>query len=148
MSLLVRIMDVKSPESVNYNMYNINRPISPHLTIYNTQKSSLFSIWHRISGVSMFILASSPILILKFILFSPENYNTWSFIRDNFVFSFVLPWFYAIISAIFLYHIVNGTRHFLWDSVVNVSTKTIRKDSTILLIFVFLIVFLQFILCY
>jgi|GEM_PF-2812664 len=76
MSLLVRIMDVKSPENVNYNMYNINRPISPHLTIYNTQKSSLFSIWHRISGVSMFILASSPILILKFIIFSPENYNT------------------------------------------------------------------------
>jgi len=146
MSQLARIMDAKSLENENYNMYNINRPISPHLTIYNAQKSSLFSIWHRISGVAMFILVSSPILLLKLSTFSYENYNTWGFIRDNFVFSFVLPWFYAIISVIFLYHIINGIRHFLWDSVLNVNTKAIRKDSNILLIVVFPVVFLKFIL--
>nr|NP_049321.1 succinate:cytochrome c oxidoreductase subunit 3 [Porphyra purpurea]P80478.1 RecName: Full=Succinate dehydrogenase cytochrome b560 subunit; AltName: Full=Succinate dehydrogenase, subunit III [Porphyra purpurea]AAD03124.1 succinate:cytochrome c oxidoreductase subunit 3 [Porphyra purpurea] len=125
-------------------MYNINRPISPHLTIYNTQKSSLFSIWHRISGVAMFTLIASPPLFLKLATFSYKSFNILDLMLNNS--SLILPWFIVIISVIFLYHIINGIRHFLWDSVVNVNTESIIKDSNTLLALVFLIMLFKFIL--
>nr|YP_009048898.1 succinate:cytochrome c oxidoreductase subunit 3 [Wildemania schizophylla]AID57267.1 succinate:cytochrome c oxidoreductase subunit 3 [Wildemania schizophylla] len=114
-------------------MYNINRPISPHLTIYNSQISSIFSIWHRISGFTMFILITIPFFTLNNVLFTFINISLSSLTINFVLVNFVLPGFLIVISAIFLYHILNGLRHLLWDSVMHVTTKKINKDSHILL---------------
>lgn len=128
-------MAVKSQEKENYNMQNINRPISPHLTIYNPQRSSIFSIWHRISGVIMFVLIVGPILLLNQVYFLYITIPPIHFFVDHLFF----PWFLTsvrwVVSAIFLYHISNGIRHFFWDSVKYVNTRKMYKDSNYLLLF-------------
>nr|BAL63262.1 succinate:cytochrome c oxidoreductase subunit 3 [Pyropia moriensis] len=124
-------------------MQNINRPISPHLTIYNPQRSSIFSIWHRISGVVMFILISSPILLLNYIYFSHCPIFLVHLLLYYDLSTWLLISFRLLISTIFLYHISNGIRHFLWDSVKHVTTKKIYKDSNLLLWLVLIVIIAQ-----
>nr|BAL63243.1 succinate: cytochrome c oxidoreductase subunit 3 [Pyropia pseudolinearis] len=129
-------------------MRNINRPISPHLTIYNPQKASIFSIWHRISGVIMLFLVASPFFILNNIYFS----YTPIFL-DSYLIDYVLSnWFIfsckLVVINLFLYHISNGIRHLFWDVVIHVNTIRMYKDSNILLLFVFIIIIAQFFLTF
>uniref|UniRef100_A0A5S9HWS0 Succinate:cytochrome c oxidoreductase subunit 3 n=1 Tax=[Neopyropia] katadae var. hemiphylla TaxID=243213 RepID=A0A5S9HWS0_PYRKA len=124
-------------------MHNINRPISPHLTIYNPQISATFSIWHRISGVVMFILIASSILILNQVYFSYTPIFLVDILLNYILSNWILVSFRLLISTIFLYHISNGLRHFLWDSVRHVNTKKIYKDSNLLLFFVFIVTITQ-----
>nr|YP_009132714.1 succinate:cytochrome c oxidoreductase subunit 3 [Bangia fuscopurpurea]AKA66479.1 succinate:cytochrome c oxidoreductase subunit 3 [Bangia fuscopurpurea] len=125
-------------------MYNINRPISPHLTVYNAQKSSVSSIWHRISGAIMFNLIISPTFLLNFFIFVPHSSILINFASNCLVLDWILPGFLSIIYVIFLYHISNGVRHLLWDSVMHVNTNKMSKDSNSLLIFVLGTVLLKF----
>nr|YP_010338865.1 succinate:cytochrome c oxidoreductase subunit 3 [Bangia atropurpurea]UNJ18832.1 succinate:cytochrome c oxidoreductase subunit 3 [Bangia atropurpurea] len=129
-------------------MHKINRPISPHLTIYNVQKSSTFSIWHRISGVVMFSLISGPILFAHFFLYYYKIFNVLVYTIDSVIIDWIFPSFITIVSIIFLYHISNGIRHFWWDAVIRVDTKNLNKDSTLLLTLVFVVVSLQLLLIY
>nr|YP_009159744.1 succinate:cytochrome c oxidoreductase subunit 3 [Pyropia nitida]AKQ53250.1 succinate:cytochrome c oxidoreductase subunit 3 [Pyropia nitida] len=125
-------------------MRNINRPISPHLTIYNPQKASIFSIWHRISGVIMFVLIISPFFLLHSIYFS----HMTIFLAHFLVHYVVSDWFLfsckLFVISIFLYHISNGIRHLLWDVVIHVNTINMYKDSNILLFLAFIIIIAQF----
>nr|BAL63249.1 succinate:cytochrome c oxidoreductase subunit 3 [Pyropia suborbiculata] len=119
-------------------MYSINRPVSPHLTVYNPQRSSICSIWHRISGVIMFVLIFSPLLLLNYTYFSYSNSLSTSTLFYYAITDWLLFSCRLMIMSIFLYHTTNGVRHFLWDSVVNVNTKRMHKDSSLLLVFVFI----------
>nr|AIB08161.1 succinate:cytochrome c oxidoreductase subunit 3 [Pyropia kanakaensis] len=125
-------------------MRSINRPVSPHLTIYNPQKASTFSIWHRISGVSMFVLIISPFFILNNIYFSHMNIFFAQLLVDSILFNWFLFSCKLFVISIFLYHISNGILHLLWDVVIHVSTKKMYKDSNILLFFVFVVIMTQF----
>nr|BAL63270.1 succinate:cytochrome c oxidoreductase subunit 3 [Pyropia vietnamensis]BED43661.1 succinate:cytochrome c oxidoreductase subunit 3 [Pyropia sp. Myanmar_A]BED43685.1 succinate:cytochrome c oxidoreductase subunit 3 [Pyropia sp. Myanmar_B]BED43709.1 succinate:cytochrome c oxidoreductase subunit 3 [Pyropia sp. Myanmar_C] len=125
-------------------MNNINRPLSPHLTIYNPQKSSIFSIWHRISGVFMFTLINSFFFLLNQAYFSYTISFFQNFLEDYTISNLLLFSMKLLVSVIFLYHITNGIRHFLWDSVIHVSTKKVYQDSNFLLFFIFINVILQF----
>nr|BAL63266.1 succinate:cytochrome c oxidoreductase subunit 3 [Porphyra yamadae] len=125
-------------------MININRPLSPHLTIYNPQRSSLISIWHRISGVTIFVLIVSTLLLLNQAYFSYTTIFLTKFLSDHAISSLLLFCCRLLISIIFLYHITNGIYHFLWDSVMHVNTKRIHKDNNLLLFFLFVNTTLQF----
>nr|BAL63245.1 succinate: cytochrome c oxidoreductase subunit 3 [Porphyra tenuipedalis] len=125
-------------------MHNINKPISPHLTIYNPQRSSIFSIWHRISGVVMFILISSPLFILNQVYFLYTPIFLLEFLVNYILSNWILVSFRLLIFTVFLYHISNGLRHFLWDLVRHVNTKKINKDSSLLLVFIFIVSIAQF----
>ncbi len=89
-----------------------NRPLTPHLTIYSSQLTSLYSIWHRITGISLIFLV---IISLSFIKF-----NTYYFYKSSFYFLLKFPlWFqnsiYLNITFFLLYHMLNGIRHIIWD---------------------------------
>nr|YP_009515571.1 succinate:cytochrome c oxidoreductase subunit 3 [Kumanoa mahlacensis]AVK39532.1 succinate:cytochrome c oxidoreductase subunit 3 [Kumanoa mahlacensis]UEQ11855.1 succinate:cytochrome c oxidoreductase subunit 3 [Kumanoa mahlacensis] len=91
---------------------SFNRPISPHFTIYLPQNSSLFSIWHRISGVVLitFLWFSTYLLQfnvwwVSFMFFNLSNYI-------NFILFFLLIF---VIILNLLYHLLNGIRHIVWD---------------------------------
>nr|AHX02480.1 succinate:cytochrome c oxidoreductase subunit 3 [Riquetophycus sp. HSY-2014a] len=100
-----------------YKFYIYNRPISPHLLIYSPQVSSLFSIWHRITGVTLAITISIFLLYLKILTIS--NFYFVSFIINLILFLKSISWFisyiYLIILFLLLYHIFNGIRHIFWD---------------------------------
>nr|BAL63260.1 succinate:cytochrome c oxidoreductase subunit 3 [Pyropia kurogii] len=125
-------------------MRNINRPLSPHLTIYNPQKASIFSIWHRISGVIMFILVTSPFFLLNNIYFSHMTIFLAQFWVDYVLSNWFLFSCKSFVISIFLYHISNGIRHLFWDVAIHVNTIRMYKDSNILLFLVFAIILAQF----
>nr|BAL63264.1 succinate:cytochrome c oxidoreductase subunit 3 [Phycocalidia tanegashimensis] len=125
-------------------MSNVNRPLSPHLTIYNPQRSSIFSIWHRISGVIMFISVSSLAFLLNQAYFTYTTVSLMKFLFNCAAFNLLSFCYISLILTVFLYHITNGIRHFLWDSVIHVNSKKIHRDSNIILLFIFINIIFQF----
>nr|AIB08386.1 succinate:cytochrome c oxidoreductase subunit 3 [Neoporphyra perforata] len=125
-------------------MQNLNRPISPHLTIYNPQKASTFSIWHRISGVFMFTIITSSLLILNNLYLSYTTVFLVPLLFKYFLFDWLLFSCKLLLQTIFLYHTINGIRHLLWDSVIHVNIIKMRKDANILLFVAFIIILIQF----
>ncbi len=88
-----------------------NRPLSPHLTIYRPQFTSVLSIAHRITGVVNFI---GLIFFTLWIISASMGEDSFSCIQ-NFLNSylgkvFLLGWTLAL-----FYHLLNGIRHLVWD---------------------------------
>nr|YP_010199870.1 succinate dehydrogenase subunit 3 [Crassiphycus usneoides]UAD89878.1 succinate dehydrogenase subunit 3 [Crassiphycus usneoides] len=92
-----------------------NRPMSPHITIYAIQTSSLSSIWHRVSGIFLTLLIVFSFIYVQ--LLTHSNYDRYLLIFEiinNYVFFFhnIL---YAIFLLSFFYHVLNGLKLILWD---------------------------------
>ncbi len=88
------------------------RPLSPHLTIYRPQITSVLSITHRLTGLFIFLGAFVFVWWLVALSQGEDNYkaflNIWvsSFLGKLFMFS----WTFSI-----LFHLFNGIRHLFWD---------------------------------
>ena len=90
-----------------------NRPLSPHLTIYRPQLTSMTSIFTRITGNAL--LVGALLIVWWFIAAAtgPEAYA-----RAN---GFLTSWFGDLVMfgsvAALWYHTLAGIRHLIWDSV-------------------------------
>ncbi len=88
-------------------------PLSPHLQIYRWQLTMLMSILHRMAGVA---LAAGTLLILWMLMAlaqGPEAYAAFeSFVTGPLGMLMLFGW-----SAALCYHLCNGVRHLLWDTV-------------------------------
>jgi succinate dehydrogenase / fumarate reductase cytochrome b subunit len=100
-----------------------NRPLSPHLTIYRPQLTSMTSILTRITGNAMLI---SALLIVWWFLAaatSPEAYA----IADGFLTS----WFGDLVMTFSVlglwYHTLAGVRHLIWDNGIGLDIPTAEK---------------------
>jgi len=100
-----------------------NRPLSPHLTIYRPQLTSMTSILTRITGNAMLI---SAVLIVWWFLAaasSPEAFATAN--------GFLTSWFGDLVmffSVLGLwYHTLAGVRHLIWDNAVGMDIPTAEK---------------------
>jgi succinate dehydrogenase / fumarate reductase cytochrome b subunit len=100
-----------------------NRPLSPHLTIYRPQLTSMTSILTRITGNAMLI---SALLIVWWFLAaatSPEAYAIAN--------GFLTSWFgnlVMIFSVLGLwYHTLAGVRHLIWDNGIGLDIPTAEK---------------------
>ena len=96
-----------------FNMQNKGRPLSPHLTIYKPQISSVLSILHRITGVANFIGLSVLIwwfflLTYKFDVVLESDFT--QFMKSCFGISMLI----AFTFSLFL-HMFTGIRHLFWD---------------------------------
>lgn len=92
---------------------NLNRPMSPHLSIYKPQLTTTLSILHRATG-----LGASVVLYAGGIaaLFS-EGYSFPELVQlmqENVPQSLLLATKTALGGA-FIYHTLNGVRHLIWD---------------------------------
>lgn len=91
----------------------LKRPMSPHLTIYQVQLTSLMSVSHRTTGI---ILSSYAMFLGLGTLFVPGGMPCVLEIISELNLPAVL-----LYSAKFLiafpvtYHTVNGLRHLAWD---------------------------------
>ena len=110
------------------------RPLSPHLSIYRPQITSLLSILHRITG--LFLSLGMVFFACTIILLSigPEMY----FYADSFYRSwmgslFLLGWFFA-----FFYHLSNGIRHLFWDIGKGFELKNVALSGWLVIVFSFL----------
>ncbi|NND22437.1 MAG: succinate dehydrogenase, cytochrome b556 subunit [Silicimonas sp.] len=107
-----------------------NRPLSPHLTVYRPQLTSMTSIFTRITGVAMLL---AGLLIVWWFLAaatSPEYFAT----VDGLITS-VLGDLIMTLSVLALwYHALAGLRHLIWDSGRALDVETSEKLGVAMMI--------------
>ena len=112
------------------NRSNVNRPLSPHLTIYKPQFTSVLSIMHRITGIGL--LLSLLLVIVWFIALS-MGANAFGFIGGLFHLTLVKLVFLSSIWAL-CYHSCAGIRHLVWDMGYGLEVKWISPSAYLVLL--------------
>ena len=97
-----------------------NRPLSPHLTIYKPQLTSITSILIRITGNALIL---SVFLIVCW-LFSAATSPHYFRVIDSFMNSWLGT--LVLISSLWAvwYHLLGGLRHLIWDRAIGLDLKT------------------------
>uniref|UniRef100_A0A069DPP5 Putative succinate dehydrogenase cytochrome b subunit n=1 Tax=Panstrongylus megistus TaxID=65343 RepID=A0A069DPP5_9HEMI len=113
--VVLKASPVQPPEVLSHDEKNENlgRPMSPHLTIYQPQLTSMMSLSHRTSGI---ILSGYAILLAGASFLSSDIAHLASVIQGwhlPIVLTFPLKLMLGLPAA---YHLFNGIRHLIWDS--------------------------------
>ncbi len=89
-----------------------NRPLSPHLTIYRPQLTSITSIFVRITGNALFVTALMIVWWFVAAASGPDAFAT----ADGFVRSWFGDLVLFLSTWAIWYHMAGGIRHLIWDS--------------------------------
>lgn len=90
---------------------NRDRPLSPHLQVYNLPMTARMSILHRASGVALSIGTIMVVWLLVVVAMGAEAYECYSWFVGTIIGKLMLfGW-----SAALFYHMCNGVRHMFWD---------------------------------
>lgn len=88
-----------------------NRPLSPHLTIYRPQYTSVLSIMHRVTGSA---LTLGAILAVWWLLAAATSEEYFVFV-DGLATSWIGNLIWIGSTWALAYHMLNGIRHLAWD---------------------------------
>lgn len=88
-----------------------NRPLSPHLTIYRPQLTSMSSILVRITGIG---LLGVSVLVIWWLIAAATSENAFLFI-DTLLRSWVGDVVMLAATWGFFYHMLGRLRHVIWD---------------------------------
>lgn len=89
-----------------------NRPLSPHLTVYRPQWTSMLSILHRVTGIALTGGTALAVIWLLAAATGPELFAwaDWA----------ITSWFGTLVmlgmTFSLSYHFCNGVRHLFWDA--------------------------------
>jgi succinate dehydrogenase / fumarate reductase cytochrome b subunit len=97
-----------------------NRPLSPHLTIYRPQMSSITSIFVRLTGIG---LTLGFVLVIWWLLAAATGPGYFAFV-DGLLTSWlgILIWVLSLWAL--WYHFLGGVRHLIWDMGYGFEIKT------------------------
>ena len=106
-----------------------SRPISPHLTIYKKQISSVLSIFHRLTGAGLFFGFAIVMWWFSLLIFSRF---------DSFYIELgggcLVRGCLVLISFSGFYHFCTGIRHLVWDTGRWFSIKAVNVSGWIAVI--------------
>ncbi len=106
------------------------RPLSPHLSVYKPQITSMLSILHRITG---FGLSVGTLLLGAWLwsaAFSPSFYATLTEVTASwFGRVFLFGW-----TVAFFYHLFNGIRHLMWDAGMGLTIPSVNRSGIAVLL--------------
>lgn len=97
-----------------------NRPLSPHLSIYRPQLTSVTSILTRITGNAMLVAALLIVWWFLAAATSPEAYATANAVITSLLGDLVM----ALSLWGLWYHTLAGIRHLIWDNAVGLDLPT------------------------
>ena len=90
----------------------VQRPLSPHLSIYTPMLTMMMSIVHRITGVSLY---AGTLLLMWWLLAAASGPNAYSRVQwfmGRFIGRLILfGYTWALI-----HHMLGGIRHLIWDT--------------------------------
>eukprot|EP01134_Creolimax_fragrantissima_P003928 CFRG3928T1 len=121
-----RQMSTKSDEFFS-KQARLARPMSPHLTIYSPQLTSMLSITHRASGVA-WTVAMCTFGIGTMVAQMPFE----DIIKEVKAMNIPTGCVYAakfILTWPFAYHTVNGVRHLVWDRAMALSLPAVYNTG-------------------
>ena len=102
-----------------------NRPLSPHLSIHKKNLTSVFSVFHRFTGI---ILSIGSIFIsfwVAIIALGPKYFSFFEYISSLILFKFILfVWTIGI-----FYHLFNGIRYLFWSYGIGMDLKTVYNSG-------------------
>lgn len=118
------------------------RPISPHLSIYKPQISSVLSIGHRLSGVALFFVLSIFCWWFTLWVFDGFDKSYLSIIKND-----IVQLLLVIASYGFFYHLCTGIRHLVWDTGSGFSISAVSYSGWLVILasFVFTAIYWLFI---
>jgi len=100
-----------------------NRPLSPHLSIYRPQLTSMTSILTRITGNAMLITA---LLVVWWFLAASSGQGYFDIVNGVLTSWFGdLVMFFSVLGL--WYHTLAGVRHLIWDNAVMMDIPTAEK---------------------
>lgn len=114
-SVSVKVVPATAPTDETFDAKNLrlNRPQSPHLTIYKPQLTSMLSITHRGTGIA---LTGYAAIFGVAALVCPEGANSIvNAIEAMQLGTLGLASLKFTLAFPFAFHAVNGVRHLLWD---------------------------------
>lgn len=111
-------------------MHLSERPMSPHLQIYQLPLTALLSITHRITGVALSIGLLFFGYSLITITLGNDAYLTMQ-AQLNTPLGIILLWLF--IYALF-FHLCHGVRHFVWDLGKSLDKSTMNKHALLELV--------------
>ncbi len=97
-----------------------NRPLSPHLTVYRPQITSISSILTRITGNALLV---AVILIVWWLLAASTSADYFAMANGV-----LTSWFGDLVLLLSLlglwYHTLAGIRHLVWDTGIGLEIET------------------------
>jgi len=90
----------------------IDRPLSPHLTIYRPLINMVMSIVHRITGGANYVGTLLIAAWLVSVAMGPEAYNTVNALFGHPLGKLILLGY----SWSVIHHMLGGIRHLIWDT--------------------------------
>ena len=100
-----------------------NRPLSPHLSVYRPQMTSVSSILTRITGTGLLLGALLVVWWFLAAATSPEYFATVDGVITSFIGDIVM----ALSAWALWYHALAGLRHLYWDSGRGLEVETAEK---------------------
>lgn len=88
-----------------------NRPLSPHLTIYRPQLTSMTSIFVRLTGNALIVAALMIVWWFVAAAAGPDAFAT----ADGFLRSWFGDLVFFLSTWAVWYHLLGGVRHLIWD---------------------------------
>ena len=107
-----------------------NRPLSPHLTIYRPQMTSISSIFVRITGNA---LLAATLLLITWLLAASTSAAAFAWVQYV-----ITSWFGDLVFILSLwalwYHTLGGLRHLIWDTGRGLELKTAERMGWMMII--------------
>ena len=107
-----------------------NRPLSPHLTIYRPQMTSISSIFVRITGNA---LLAATLLLLAWLLTASTSAVAFDWVQ-----CVITSWFGDLVFLLSLwalwYHMLGGLRHLIWDTGRGLELKAAERMGWMMII--------------
>jgi succinate dehydrogenase / fumarate reductase cytochrome b subunit len=113
------------------NMNKNKQPLSPHLSIYRWQVTNTLSIFHRLSGLLLFLAALDFAVWLGSIALGSGAY---SYVKGIYSSNFLLL-IWLLVSLSFFYHLFNGIRHLFWDLGKGFEESQVKWTGTLVILF-------------
>jgi succinate dehydrogenase / fumarate reductase cytochrome b subunit len=102
-----------------------DRPLSPHLTIYNLPLTARLSIFHRITGVG---LTLGAVLAVWWFLAAATSAEYFALV-DGLITSWIGGLVLIGSLAALWFHFCNGVRHLIWDAGYGFDREAVRKSG-------------------
>lgn len=114
-----------------------NRPLSPHLSIYRWQISSVLSILHRLTGIALY---AGTFLLVAWLWSAAYSAPCYKAIRAFMATPpgqlMLIGWTFA-----FFYHLAAGIRHLWWDTGRGFAIPEVHRTGWTIVVFAFVMTF-------
>lgn len=107
-----------------------NRPLSPHLSVYRPQLTSMTSILTRITGTALLLGALLTVWWFLAAASSPEYFA----VADGLITSWLGDLIMTLSAWALWYHALAGLRHLVWDSGYGLDVETSEKSGVAIIV--------------